>query len=209
MYRSDRSQLTHPADPNDPLKFRKFGGGVLIAIRSDIEASVKRLSIRKGAEMLAVEIDMNGTKFIFCTVYRVGTLGDENHESIINSVKSFYQGRNHKKIFIVGDFNLSSVSWPLNDDIIIRHRLDRLFIDSFNELGLHQCINNPTHCKGKTLDLLLTNDASAVNNVHVHEQKIYASLTITQFPLMLKLTLKIKSFQNGKFITLKELIGIS
>ena len=100
MYRSDRSQLTHPADPNNPRKFRKFGGGVLIAVRSDIEASIKRLSMRKGAEIIAIELDIGGRKFVFCTVYRVGTLGDENHESIINSVKSFYCGRNHKKFLL-------------------------------------------------------------------------------------------------------------
>ena len=45
VYRTDRSQLSHPADPGDSNKFKKNGGGVLIAIRSDIEAKVKRISI--------------------------------------------------------------------------------------------------------------------------------------------------------------------
>ncbi|MCP4487610.1 MAG: hypothetical protein GY820_09895 [Gammaproteobacteria bacterium] len=36
VYRNDRSQTTHPADHNNPLNFRKFGGGVLIALRADI-----------------------------------------------------------------------------------------------------------------------------------------------------------------------------
>ena len=30
----------------------------------------------------------------------------------MNSIKPFYGGRNHKKVFIVGDFNLSTASWP-------------------------------------------------------------------------------------------------
>jgi hypothetical protein len=75
IYRSDRTQVTHPADPNNPRKFRKNGGGVLIAVTADIQAEIKRLSIGKGAEMAAVEILTGENKFIFCVVYRVGTLG--------------------------------------------------------------------------------------------------------------------------------------
>ena len=77
VYRNDRSQVTHPADPNNPKKYRKFGGGVLIAVRSNIDASFKRLSMRKGAEILAVELTIGNNKYIFCTVYRVGTLGEK------------------------------------------------------------------------------------------------------------------------------------
>ena len=65
---TDRSQLTHPADPSNPQKYRKYGGGVLIAIRSDIDASIKRLSMRKGAEIVAIELDIGGNKYVFCTV---------------------------------------------------------------------------------------------------------------------------------------------
>ena len=51
-------------DPNNPNKFRKFGGGVLIAVRSDLEANIKRISVRKGAEMIAVEVTM-GSSFLY------------------------------------------------------------------------------------------------------------------------------------------------
>ena len=171
VYRNDRSQLTHPADPSNPKKFRKNGGGVLIAVRSDISASINRLSMRKGAEILAIELDIGGNKYVFCTVYRVGTLGENNHDSIINSIKTFYGGRNHKKVVIIGDFNLSTALWPTTEDNInVCNHLDTLFVNSFEDLGLHQCIDVPTHCKGKTLDLLLTNTESLVSNVRVSEQ---------------------------------------
>ncbi len=74
VYRNDRSQCSHPSDPNDPSKYKKYGGGVLIATRSDIEASYKRISMRRGAEIVAVEITIKGVKYIFCVVYRVGTI---------------------------------------------------------------------------------------------------------------------------------------
>ena len=44
VYRNDRSEVTHPADPYNPRKLRKHGGGVLIAVRSNINGSLKRLS---------------------------------------------------------------------------------------------------------------------------------------------------------------------
>ena len=115
IYRNDRTQASHPSDPNNPNKFKKFGGGVLIAIRSDIQADVKRLSVRKGAEILAIEVSIDNKKFVFCTLYRVGNLDEPNHTSIMNTIKTFYKIRSPRKIFFFGDFNLSSVSWPLSE----------------------------------------------------------------------------------------------
>ena len=48
-------------------------------------------------------------------------------------------------------------TWPLTDNQEINDPMEKLFVDSFNELGLSQCINVPTHIKGRTLDLLVTN----------------------------------------------------
>ena len=169
IFRSDRSQVTHPPDPSNPKKFRKNGGGVLIAVKMDIEAEVKRISMRKGAEIVSVEVKINDEKLIFCSVYRVGTLGSVNHDSIMSSLKSFYGGRNLKNVVIAGDLNLSSVSWPLNEETNDFSQIDRLFIDSFSELGLHQCIEEPTHCKGRTLDLILTNNRPILRDIKVHK----------------------------------------
>ena len=134
------AQASHPSDPNNPNKFKKFGGGVLIAIRSDIQADVKRLSARKGAEILAIKVSIDNKKFVFCTLYRVGNLDEHNHASIINTIKTFYDIRSPRKIFIIGDFNLSSVSWPLSEVLGNANSTEKLFTDSFDELGLDQCI---------------------------------------------------------------------
>ena len=79
-----------------------------------------------------------------------------------------YNGKNLRKVFIVGDFNLSTIDWATNngsrDEM---NRIDKLFLDSFSELGLHQCVQDSTHVKGKTLDLLLTNYRSLVSEVVV------------------------------------------
>ena len=169
IWRNDRSQVSHPADPTDPNKFKRNGGGVLIAVRSDIQAQIKKISVRKGAEIVGSEITIDGKIFIFCTIYRVGTLGTANHESIMNTIKSFYKIRNPRKNFIVGDLNLSKVTWPIADNQEISDSTEKLFVESFSELGLTQCINVPTHIKGRTLDLLVTNSDQLLLNTNIHE----------------------------------------
>ena len=81
LFRLDRSPHTHPLDPNNPLKFRLNGGGVMIAIREDIDIVGKQINIKCPAEILSIEIKLpNGQKIIISTFYRVGNLGTVNYE---------------------------------------------------------------------------------------------------------------------------------
>ena len=197
VYRNDRSEVTHPADPSNPKKFRKFGGGVLIAVRSSIDASLKRLCMRRGAEILAVELTVGINKYVFCTVYRVGNLGETNHQSIVDSIKSMYDGRNLRKVFIIGDLNLSSINWPQTENTQENiDRIDQLFLDSFSELGLHQCVMEPTHVKGRTLDIVLTNFRTLVSEVKV--DKFENICKSDHFPVSFKVNVSTKNKKASK-----------
>ena len=168
VFRNDRSKVSHPPDDNNPKKYRKNGGGVLIAIRSDIQAEIKRLPVRKGSEMAAIEVNTGENKYIFCVVYRVGTLGTENHESITSTIKSFYSSKRPKKLFIVGDFNLNGVDWFSEDGIVTPCTLiEEDFVTTFHNFDLEQCISSPTHVKGNILDLLLCNNKNLVRDLKV------------------------------------------
>ena len=168
VFRNDRTRISHPVDSKDPKKFREYGGGVLVAVRQDIDGiDIRELRPCKGAEMVAAEITLNDKKFIFSTIYRVLNLGEANHNSIIKTIKSYFKVRNPRKIFIAGDLNLNEISWPLSEDIVVCNKTQQLFLDSFHELGLTQCINEPTHSKGRTLDLILTNNDGMMSNVNV------------------------------------------
>ena len=92
------------------------------------------MSVRKGAEILAIEVSIDCKKFVFCTVYRVRNLDKPNHDSIMSTIKTCYKLRNP----IVGDVNLKSISWPRSEDMGNGNGTDRLFIDSFNGFGLDQ-----------------------------------------------------------------------
>ena len=155
--------------------------------------------------MLAIEVTIGQNKFVFCTVYRVGTLGENNHESIMETIKSLYNGRTLKKVFIIGDFNLSSVTWPVdNTNGNTYTRIDKQFVDSFSELGLSQHVTGPTHTKGKTLDILLTNHSPLIRDVEVQSDKSICKSD--HFPICFKVNIKTKSksIPNRKLYNFKK-----
>ena len=184
IYRNDRTQVSHPSDPNNPNKFRKLGGGVLIAIRSNIQADIKRLSVRKGAEIVAIEVTIDNKKFVFCTVYRVGNLDEPNHASIINTIKTFYTVRNPRKIFILGDFNLRCISWPLSDESELSSGTEKLFADSFQVFDIDLDQN-------KVRKLLLninSNKASGPDGIHGKILKNCANTLAYPLSLLFKIS---------------------
>ena len=68
--------------------------------------------------------------------------------------------------------------------------VERMFINSFLELGLTQCINDPTHFKGNTLDLLLTNYTQLVTNLKILNQNSVCKSD--HYPISFKVKTKIK-----------------
>ena len=157
----------HPPDPNDPEKFRRNGGGVMIAIRSDLDVRSKKIKINCKAEVLALELVFDsGKKVCISTCYRVGTLEDANHSEVESYLK---QIANNKKIshhVVAGDFNLNKTSWPEGTS---SNALETKFLKSFEDIGFTQFIDKPTHIAGKTLDLLLSNCPKFVSNISIHE----------------------------------------
>ena len=73
VFRIDRSIKSHPWDPSRPKKFRKHGGGVLIAHRSDLDiSSIQFTKIKVQAELLSVIFKTaSGKQFCISTFYRV------------------------------------------------------------------------------------------------------------------------------------------
>ena len=167
VFRNDRTNKTHPQDPSDPKKFRVNGGGVLLAVRSDLNATTKRLPVSLGLEMLAVKITFpNKESVIMFTCYRVGTLGQAHHDTLTSYIRSLTSNRKPSKIFIVGDLNLPQADWQSSSSPVpIEHN----FINSFNNLSLVQLIRGPTHKSGNTLDILLSNSEPSIENLLVHD----------------------------------------
>ena len=170
VFRLDRSLRSHPVDATQPKKFRKNGGGVLIAHRTDIDiSSVKFSKVSVQAELLSVIIKTQcGRNFCISTFYRVGTLGLDNFESFKKHFVTLASARKLQRHILVGDFNLASVSWPDGQSSCQLHSSFVNFLT--DDLGHTQLINSPTHKSGNTLDLVFTNIQSLIKNVKVLDQ---------------------------------------
>ena len=168
VYRNDRSMKTHPPDPENPNKFRRNGGGVLLAVRSDLNATVKRLPVSLGLEMLALKLTFpNKESIVVCSCYRVGTLGVSHRETLIAYLRSLVSKRNPPKVYFVGDLNLPFADWDSSRSPV---PMEQGFIDSFGNLAFPQLVSQPTHKSGNILDVLLTNSSSTVDDILVLDE---------------------------------------
>ena len=112
IFRKDRSLNSHPPDNNDPNKSKINGGGVLIAVRNELNFKPKIIDSKCRAEILSVELTMpSKNKMYLSTCYRVGTLGPSNHSEIQQHLNFISCNRKIKSHFFVGDLNLDRIKW--------------------------------------------------------------------------------------------------
>ena len=164
VFRLDRSTNSHPMDPLNSGKFRKNGGGVLIAVNNDLSIQSKIIPIKCAAELLAVELTLgDGSKIILTTCYRVGTLGIPNYNIT-------FEKKMLRKFVVIGDFNLKGVNWVTGNS---KNSLENEFLNGFSDLGLLQCIDVPTHNKGNILDILLTKSKQYIKDLKVTDSERY------------------------------------
>ena len=115
IFRKDRSCLSHPPDPQNSNKFKRNGGGVLIAIKSSLNLCPKEIKTTCKAEILSIEITLlNKKKISISTHYRVGTLGVTSFNEVKQHLHNIFRSKKYKNNFIVGDMNLESVNWHTN-----------------------------------------------------------------------------------------------
>ena len=72
VFRLDRSSRTHPPDPSNPKKFRKKGGGVLLAVKESIDVETKEVSVGSKAEILSILIKSKHQQLCLTTCYMQG-----------------------------------------------------------------------------------------------------------------------------------------
>ena len=127
VFRCDRSDFTHPKDPYNPTKFRKNGGGVLIAISSSLQVSSNIINLKCRAEIMAVELVLEeGSKIVISTCYRVGTLGTENCNEIVCALNKLLRKKKLKKFLLVGEFNLRNSNWEINSSA---NNIEQMFLE--------------------------------------------------------------------------------
>ena len=188
VFRLDRSDKTHPFDPINPRKYRKRGGGVMIAVKTNLDIECKQVGKRVKAEILSVELKCGNDIFCVTTCYRVGTLQDENFLEVEKHLRSISRVKKYKKHYFLGDLNLRNVSWP---DGTTSSAIEQKFVDLFDELGMQQVVEVSTHEQGNILDLLFVSNASFIKNVNVLSKNDVCSSD--HFGIAFELTSRAKS----------------
>ena len=113
IFRRDRCPDSHPIDKDNPKKFRRNGGGVLIAINNTLTATSIIIPLKCMAEILGIEIQLEDkTKVIIATCYRVGTLGLQNAEEILKGVRTLTR-KKCEKIYSGGRFQSPTYIGPM------------------------------------------------------------------------------------------------
>ncbi|MCP4459038.1 MAG: hypothetical protein GY816_13600, partial [Cytophagales bacterium] len=194
IFRLDRSPKTHPLDPNNPDKFRKYGGGVLIAIRRDLDIVSTKLDFSCSAEMLGVTLKFSdGRKIILCSYYRVGTLGVDNHREFCDYLRKARRRRGVCGIVVAGDLNLPGIDWV---EYSTPNTIEQLFLDSFSNFGLEQLVNCPTHTRGNILDLVLTDKSQFLFDLNVSDKS--RPCKSDHFAVNFKLRAKVKRVKTSR-----------
>ena len=69
-----------------------------------------------------------------------------------------------RKFIVIGDFNLNGLTWATGS---YKTSVEKDYIHGFANLGFLQCINEPTHKKGNTLDILLTTSLNHIKDIKI------------------------------------------
>ena len=192
--REDRSNATHERDPLNPKKFRKHGGGVLIAARADLDVTVTPIKTKCTAEIASIQLNFSdGQKLVICTLYRVGNLGIDHFEKVEKYLQTIRKRRGITQFIIVGDLNLSKINWSKPEDC--KDTVESSFHKLFGDLDLSQVIDKPTHIKGNTLDLVLTSSPINIKNISVGDQNSVCSSD--HFAITFEIKAKVKRIHKS------------
>ena len=174
------------------------GGGVLFAIRKDIDSTLVFSS--KSHEILAIEITQkNQPKVLLVTCYR------PPGSNITEFVNEFYsilsmQSKKYKLMCVVGDFNFPGVKWSDNCGISSSME-ENLFLDILSEYSFCQLNNNPSTSHGNILDLVLTNFSEGFSDITAMQNQFSSDhfpLTFTMSNIINKKGQQVRTVFNYK-----------
>lgn len=146
------------------------GGGVLLAVDQRIRSII--LPTPSNLEVLTIKI-FCPRSIILSIVYRPPNSADTNQllaylaELLIND-----------RVLILGDFNYPDINWQAMSAV---YPASDTFCDFVYDNGLTQLIQDPTHCQGNILDLLLTNSPSSVAGISVSNSNF--TIASDHFPI--------------------------
>ena len=143
----------------------KREGGVLLALRENIQYNIMEINSESELEIVAVELDTQNTKFLLSVCYRPPNC---NLKDWLSSFTYFLQiSERYEKVLITGDFNFPDLTWNLLDDkngcgVTSNYAID--FRELTNDFFLQQ-VNSFPRRLNNILDLIFTKTPECVSDL--------------------------------------------
>ena len=124
--------------------------------------------MRTDGEGLWVKTNFAGQPALYLGAFYRPNQRPEHLDSLSESLATLNNTR-HKNILLTGDFNLPYMNWDTPCHVsgqpgTMEHER---CIDIFHDNGLENVVKGTTHDLGSTLDLLVTNNPTAVNGIEI------------------------------------------
>ena len=170
--------------PKDYSTYRKdrikIGGGVTIDCRNSIK--VEHVQIKQtdtDIDIICVDLIFGSQKLrlINCYCPPFYTITDVAYLELMISI-IYNLCYSVSQIIIVGDFNLPKMDWT--SYVSPNEKCHSIFLNSVNELGLHQFVKEPTR-NMNFLDLIFSNNISLISDISVECPLALATITRSNF----------------------------
>lgn len=151
------------------------GGGVLIAVKPSMSQQYINIGFNIApVEAVCIRVDLGldtGSDLVLVCLYIPPSMIKYSIDPLNDLLDFIYTKFKENSILIVGDFNFPDVDWV---NLTVKpdsnqKELHKCFLNLLLLFQLHQMVRNPTHCKGNTLDLVLTNTITHIEKLNVIE----------------------------------------
>ena len=136
---------------------------MLLATVSNLPACL--IHSQNDPDILAVKL-LLPSPVIVCVVYIAPSSSECSQSSVLGYLRSLFSSSDHNDVIVVGDFNCPDINWKL---LSASSKFSSQLCELIFDLQLSQIIDNPTHVKGNTLDLLITNMANRISDPRIHQ----------------------------------------
>ncbi len=134
------------------------GGGVLIAVNSNIPS--KLITRHINTEMITIELDLSPKLQISC-LYIPPNCSVEYQQFLLRTIHTL---PTQDDVILLGDFNAPDANWST---FSANSAFSTSLCDALLSQNFMQMVSQPTHKKGNTLDLILTNAPFRLGNICV------------------------------------------
>jgi hypothetical protein len=192
----------------------RSGGGVLIAVKANLQSTRRQDLEKDGTELVVVELFKSNSKsVILYTFYRP----PDSTPDVLHELNSALQDTTEScQIILVGDFNLPAIDWTIDPNAPINSgsRVDEdIFCHLVGDNFLHQFILGPTHIAGNKLDLMLCNCPEIIQDVSTSSPELRNFPThhyLVEFKVKLKFSrarqvkCRVYDYKHGNFKDLRN-----